>query len=515
MPNSLLKKNIFANFFGNTWGSLMGLVFVPFYIHFLGIEAYGLIAIFGTLQAMFAILDMGITPTINREMARLSAKPGGAQQMRDLIRTIELIYWAIAVIIGVVVISLSSFIAQKWINTTHLSSGVIQDAVYIMGVCVFFRWPLSLYSGALMGLQQQVLFNKIGVIINTAGSAVTLIFLWLVSPTIKMFFICQIVISLIHTLTVGLTLWRKVPEGEGRAIVNWGLIPGIWRFSAGSGGTAFLGVILSQMDKIILSRMLPLDVFGYYSIASAIATRLKSIYGPVTIAIYPHFSRLVELDNQEQLRGIYHKGCQFMSILIFPVAAIIAFFSHEILLLWMQNQEIAEQASLIVSILVAGRALNGVLQLPYMLQLAHGWTSLGFFVNLFAVILLVPLLVLMTTYYGVYGAAGVWLILNIGYISISIQIMHHKIFPADKWVWYGVDVGLPMLIAFTIAGIWRLMYSDFSNNYYMFLSLVCTSILSLFCTAIATPFGRELMMGLLQKVAPIYLLNMMQKKRGL
>ena len=40
----------------------MGLVFVPVYIKYLGIESYGLIGFFASLQAWFALLDMGMTP---------------------------------------------------------------------------------------------------------------------------------------------------------------------------------------------------------------------------------------------------------------------------------------------------------------------------------------------------------------------------------------------------------------------------------------------------------------------
>ena len=71
-----LKKNIAANFSGSIWQSLMSLAFVPLYIKFMGIESYGLIGIFATLQAMFVLLDMGLSATLNREMARLSVLPG-------------------------------------------------------------------------------------------------------------------------------------------------------------------------------------------------------------------------------------------------------------------------------------------------------------------------------------------------------------------------------------------------------------------------------------------------------
>jgi O-antigen/teichoic acid export membrane protein len=38
---SVLKKNVIANYIGQGWTVLMGLVFIPLYIKYLGIEPMG------------------------------------------------------------------------------------------------------------------------------------------------------------------------------------------------------------------------------------------------------------------------------------------------------------------------------------------------------------------------------------------------------------------------------------------------------------------------------------------
>jgi len=61
--------------------SSIGLAFVPVYIDYLGIEAYGLIGVFAILQAWLALLDFGMTPTLAREMSRFSAGAHDAQSI--------------------------------------------------------------------------------------------------------------------------------------------------------------------------------------------------------------------------------------------------------------------------------------------------------------------------------------------------------------------------------------------------------------------------------------------------
>ena len=46
-----VRKNVVANYLGQGWSALMGLAFIPLYIRYLGMEAYGLIGVFAVLQA--------------------------------------------------------------------------------------------------------------------------------------------------------------------------------------------------------------------------------------------------------------------------------------------------------------------------------------------------------------------------------------------------------------------------------------------------------------------------------
>jgi hypothetical protein len=67
-----LRNNLIANVLGQGWSGLMNFVFVPVYIALLGIEAYGLIGLYASLQALYYILDAGMSATLNRELARYS-----------------------------------------------------------------------------------------------------------------------------------------------------------------------------------------------------------------------------------------------------------------------------------------------------------------------------------------------------------------------------------------------------------------------------------------------------------
>jgi O-antigen/teichoic acid export membrane protein len=490
MSNATLKKNIGANFAGSIWQAIMGLVFVPLYIKFIGIESYGLIGFFTTLQIIFGLLDVGLGSTLTREMARLSALTQREREMRNLVRTLEVIYWGVAIFVGVLVVLLSPAIAEHWIKPGELSTEVIQQSILIMGLVMVFQMPGGFYSGGLMGLQKQVLLNIINSGVNTLRGAGAVLVLWLVSPTIYAFLLWQLFVNILNAVLLVFFLWRNLPECEGRSEFQKNLLSGIWRFAAGMSGTAVFSVILTQIDKVILSKILPLEMFGYYMLASIIAMSLGRIFTPVFFSIYPKFTQLVSINDIDELKLLYHRICQFFAVLILPAAIVIAFFSYEVILLWTQNPITADKTHLIVSIMICGTALNGLTNPAYALQLAFGWTKLSFYKNVIAVIVLVPFIVYATKLYGVIGAASVWLLLNLGFVFIEIPIMHRKLLINEKWQWYLKDVCIPLMTCIFVAGIGRLLTTEPMSKYMMFLYLVVISSITLGLTAFSTSVTR-------------------------
>jgi O-antigen/teichoic acid export membrane protein len=495
-----LKKNIFANFTGSFWQALMGLLFIPLYIKCIGIEAYGLIGIFSVLQIIFGLLDSGLGGTLTREMARLSVMPGKGEEMRNLVRTMETIYWCISLTAGIAVISLSPFVAYHWINAGSLPQIVVVQAFIIMGINTVFQMPVGFYSGGLIGLQKQVALNVINIIIGTLRGAGAMLILWFISPTIQAFLLWQIVISIINVCVAAMFMQHNLPHDGSKAMFQKKLLKGVWKFTAGIGGISILSVILTQLDKVILSKLLSLESLGYYMLASMVAMSLTRLFTPYFSAIYPRFTQFVSMNKEEELKRLYHKSSQFMSVLIMPAAIVLAMFSYEIMLIWTRNPITAEKTHLIVSIMIIGTTLNGVMNLPYALQLASGWTKLSVIKNIIAVIILAPLIFILTKWYGAVGGAIAWLILNLGYVLLEIPVMHSKLLKGEKWKWYWNDVCVPISAGLFMAGLGRLFFIETLSISMIALQLIVISILTLFITIASVPMIRSALYNQLLKI---------------
>ena len=449
-PRFSLGRNIIANYVGRAWPNVLGILLIPLYLRFLGMESYGLVGFSATLAGVLGLLDLGIGFTLNRELARLSTADASAVTQRDLVRTLETLYWGIAVLGGALVVCLAPVIASDWVKAQKLPPSTVIAALRLMGVAVALQFPFSLYQGALMGLQRQVLVNVILVLTGTLRGVGAVVVLWLVSPTIQAFLVWQVIAGLVGSAALLIALWRCLPSSAAPARFRLDLLRGIWRFAASMSANALIGVVLTQLDKVILSRMLTLERFGYYTLAATVASAIWSLIVPFNSAVFPRLVQLHEHRSEPELRVLFHRTSQLLSAMLLPVCALLIVFSKDILLLWTRNPEVVENCHLILSCLVLGTMLNGIVSVPCSAAAAFGWPQLITYANLIQAIAIVPLMVSLVLWLGGLGAALAWMVLNCGYVAFLIPCFFRRYLTAQEWEWSLRDQGIPILVSFSI-----------------------------------------------------------------
>ena len=470
------RVNVLANLVGQGWGALLQLLVTPLYLRLLGIEAYGLIGFFVVLQTTAQVFDLGLAQTTNRELARLSADPLRFKLARDLVRTFETVYWLLGLLIAGTLFAAAPFMASGLFRPGTLSVETIAEAIRLMAIAFALQWPLGLYSGGMMGLQRQPAMNFLRIIVSTLTSGGAVLVLWLVSPSIRAFMLWQIAAGCVAVALVGRFLWHSLPKAESKPRFRLALLRQVWRFAAGMTGLTVSAVILTQMDKWILVQVLSLENFGYFTLAVTFANALYLVITPIFGAAYPRFSVLVAKGDQESLMQLYHLAAQSMAVAVIPIAATLSLFSYDILLLWTRNETAANSASPIASILVIGSALNGLMNLPYALQLASGWTSIGLAINVVLTAILAPAIWYAATHYGAVGAAVIWIFLNGAYMAAGIPLTHARLLKGEGAHLVRRDFAPPVLAAAAAVALlaWLLPVGRTSVTQVILMGLVLT-----------------------------------------
>jgi O-antigen/teichoic acid export membrane protein len=439
----------------------MGLAFIPLYIRYLGIEAYGLIGVFAILQAWLGLLDLGMRPALAREMARFHGGAHTPQSIRELLRSVEVVAFASAGVIALGIWAGSDWLASDWLRAEKLPHAVVAQALSLMGVVAALGFAENVYISSLVGLQRQVVQNVVSTAMSTArGLGAVFVLVW-VSPTPKAFFLWQAAIAVTSLCLSALVVYRSVPAAPRSARFSRTALLGIWRFAGGMLGITLLSILLTQVDKLLLSRLLSLEHFGYYALAGVVTSALFMLVGPIDSAFYPRFTELVTRKDEQGLTAAYHLGAQLVTVLMGSAAVVLVVFGERILRLWTGDAVLAGRVGPLVAVLALGAFLNGLMHMPYQLQLAHGWTGLTVKVNIVAVAILVPAILWIVPRQGALGAAWLWVTLNAGYLVFDIFFMHRRLLPTEKWRWYVLDVAQPIAATATAAGTcWLLMPSS-------------------------------------------------------
>lgn len=486
-----VKANVVANYLSQAYIAVIGFVFVPVFIRYLGIEAFGLVAVFATFQSSLALLDMGMKPALGREMAKFTAGAHDAQSIRDLLRSVEIAAAAMAAIISISALWSANWVASRWLNVQNLPLSVVRHAIVGMGIVCALRLVENIYSSSIAGLQRQVLQSVLSSSLMTARALGAVAVLTWVSPTVEAFFIWQILISIITIPILAAFVYRELPVGLRTARFSWNSVTKIWRFAGGVMTITLLSLLLTQSDKILLSRLLPLKMFAVYAVASLLSGALYMLSTPIGAAFYPSFTQLITLRDVEALRLAYHRASQLSAVVMGSAAIVLIIFADTVLSAWTSNRTLTQDAAPILRVLAFGTLLSGFMGIPYQMQLAFGWTKLTVKMNVVAVVLLVPLLFLVVPKYGGIGAAWVWVGLNAGYLLFGIYFMHLRVLPSEKWRWYGQDVITPASAALATTLACRYCMPNRASTIIQVLVLMATFACVLIAAALVSPLVRD------------------------
>jgi O-antigen/teichoic acid export membrane protein len=445
-----LRDNVLANYVGQAWVAIMGIAFVPIYLRLLGIEQFGLIAFMLSLQTISLLLDMGTGVFLAREVAQRAHDSDRRESIRQLIRSFEWLIWPTAVLIAILVVSTSAQIAEHWLNPGHLGKETSAQAVGIIGLVVAMLWPAAFYASALSGLEQQKKLNVLVATFATLRYAGVVPILLYTNSGLLGFLWWHCLVAGLQSVCSALLLWRLLPESTQHARFQFSEILGAWHFALGVSTVTALGLLLSQMDRLAMSALRPLEEFGYYAVALTISGGLGRLVQPMFTAIYPRLSKLAAADDQVKSSELYHLSSQIVAAVVAAVASVVCIYAESILRLWTGNAVLSSQVALPLTLVFAGAAINGVMNVPYALQLAHGWTRLAALSNLIVIILFAPVYFFAVKVHGMTGAAAVWLVINFGYLLIVTPLLHRRLLQGELQQWYLHGILPPLIAAMSV-----------------------------------------------------------------
>ena len=493
-----VKRNVLYNILGGVWSIGLNLLLVRAQLQTLGAEAYGLISFGQTLMLMNTLFDFGLSTTLVRSLAADHSEQHS--QTAAFVRSAAAIYWMCAFVIGALIFLAAEPLALSWLRLEQLTPAEAVAALRLWAVAIAFNHLMYLYVAFLSGVQRLDLLNAVKVLyisVYQGGGALLL----LATGDLLGFMLWNALTSAIGAVLYGAAVRRargyllKMPR------LAWSAVQPMLRQMSGVYGTVILSLILIQVDRLFISRLLPLTQLGFYNTAFIIIQGIGTLQGFLNTALLPALASDHGAGDREAFVRHMRRLLQVMLYLIAPLVFACIAFGRELLLLW-TTPEAADGAFRAMALLALGSLLNTISSADYTAATATANADVIVRVNLWLTAPYVLLMYGSIVLLNIEGAALAWTALNFAYLFTQQPAVHRRLFGAYRVGWLARNAAPFLLINALIFGAMQALYSaSFSGDLLASLLFTATALLLSFaaCAALLDSDLRQIGLRSLQR----------------
>src|SRR5690606_30634669 len=123
----------------------------------------------------------------------------------------------------------------------------------------------------------------------------------------------QLIVALFEFFLLAAKAYKLLPKLNNKKEIGWSLQPvkPLLGFALTIAFTSSIWVLLTQLDKFVLSGILALSEYGYFTLAVLVAGGVLQIGAPISAAIMPRMACLHGEQNHVELKAIYIGATEF------------------------------------------------------------------------------------------------------------------------------------------------------------------------------------------------------------
>ena len=167
--------------------------------------------------------------------------------------------------------------------------------------------------------------------------------------------------------------------------------------------TSLAGPLMVNLDKVIVTRMVGIEISSAYIMSSELVNRLSIFPQALGKYLFPSFTEDFAKGDKSSFRGSVVSAW----LLNLPISAVVFFWGGDIISLWF-GEDGTKNFDLILKVLSIGFLFNALAQVPYASLHAKALTRTTAFIHLFELFLFIPVLIYSVIWFDIIGAAIAW-----------------------------------------------------------------------------------------------------------
>lgn len=428
----MIRRNIVSGLLGQAVLVLLTLVVTRQVFRHLGIEVLGIINFSVVVTSLLILLaDLGLSMLVSREVA--ANRNTDIIYARELARSIIVFAWIGFLISCVVVFFLAPLLIDQWLQFKELKRGDALLALQIISIALLFAIPRAIYGAVISGFERMDWWNAA----NVSATALQQIGLIVILATGGGIFqiAAWYVISAIVGLLFFMALAARFAGLEVLALkIHWASVKTNFIFARDLFANSLLGYLVSQADRWIISKHLPLSQLAYYGFAQSLVSKGAIVPGAIANAAFPALSASIAGDHSRWFMQ-YHKLQDFCCYVCVPVFAGVAILGV-IVTQFVFNTEIALSIWLPLTLLAASQLMISTLYVPNWLAIAMKKPWIAMRTNIWALVIVLPLTFILIMQWGLLGAAFGAMFYSIWQLAYFIPRFSKECLAAPSRPWY-------------------------------------------------------------------------------
>ena len=327
--------NTFFNTVGRGWQVILALLLTPYIVSSLGVEQYGIWALFGVLIGYVGLLDMGISGSFVRYIADAVAQKDD-DKFSSIVNT-GLFFSVVFSLAGVAVVSVFSgpILGFLGVSPGNFNSAQRALAVAMAGWAV--SNSLCVFSSVQGGLQRMDLQNALGIVQSLLFAVLAVLALKLHKGLVGLVWASAIPMMIISAVNIFIAarLWPALRFGA--RFVRRKMLITLFRFGYQMKIAVFADLISFQTDKILLGHFVGMASVTDYQLGANLASMIRSYPGLVVSAAIPAATELHVRGEKSAVLEMYQRSYKYVAMAAFPVAALLIVGGHDLMRAWMNK----------------------------------------------------------------------------------------------------------------------------------------------------------------------------------
>lgn len=326
-----LGKNLQYSFYQRVTTTLAYLLVTPFILSRVDSELYGLNALLLSIVGYFRLMDFGLSSGVSRFTAKFIGE-NREKELNELINIGVKVFFFIGLVAAIVLFGLSFF----YENIFDISRGLVKEGrtlFYIYAFASFFIILSAPFKGVLRGGQRQDVVSKVDIVIDLGKIVLAILILVYFKSYLFYVFSLQLFSVLLMAFIIyqvhKLFLYKPKFSGFSKDV---------YREVVGFSGLYFLlglfGVVIYQVDNLVIGQFLGLKAITIYSIAFILHTQISSLNSLIASPLFFIFSTEFAKGYSDQLKGMITDSIRMHIGLMIPVLIITIINVDHFILAW-------------------------------------------------------------------------------------------------------------------------------------------------------------------------------------